>query len=132
MSLKNGVVKTGATGITVVGGTDLTLTTGPVQVPNGIQVIAAADADFRTRRNCTFKVKLPTLSSGIYSKDKKTVTFVSPKLLADGTTVFNLIRIEREVHPESTAGEAFELKLVGAQLLCDADYDAFWVAGSLE
>lgn len=133
MSLKNGSVMTGATGITVVAGSALALTTGPNQVQNGIQVIAAADTDYRIRRNATFKVKTPTLSAdGIYSKDKLSATYVAPKILASGKTVFNLVRVEREIHPESTAAEKSELLLIGAQLLNDSDYASFWSAGSLE
>lgn len=133
MSLKNGSVMTGATGITVVAGSALALTTGPNQVQNGIQVIAAADTDYRIRRNATFKVKTPTLSAdGIYSKDKLSATYVAPKILASGKTVFNLVRVEREIHPESTAAEKSELLLIGAQLLNDSDYTSFWSAGSLE
>jgi hypothetical protein len=54
-----------------------------------------------------------------------------PKILADGSTEYNLIRIEREVHPESTAAEALELNIQGAQLLFDSEVLAFWSAGSL-
>lgn len=132
MPIQSAVVKTGATGLTVVGGSDMSFSPDGVSVPNGIHVSVATDADFRTRRNATFKQKLPTLVNGNgYSKDKKTVVFVAPKILADGTTVFNLIRIEREVHPESSAAEALELNLVGGQLLSDADFASFWAGGNI-
>lgn len=132
MSLLNSVVKAGATGLTVVGGTDLTFSEGPLPIQGGKQIIIAADADFRVRRNATCKVKLSQLGSdGSYSKDKKTFTFVAPKLLANGSTVFNLIRIEREVHPESTAAEALELNMIGGQVLSDLDFASFWGSGSL-
>lgn len=132
MPIQSAVVKTGATGLTVVGGSDMSFSPDGVSVPNGIHVSVAADTDFRVRRNCTVKQKLPTLiSGGGYSKDKKTITFVAPKILADGSTVFNLIRIEREVHPESSAAEALELNLIGGQALADADFASFWAGGSL-
>jgi hypothetical protein len=51
--------------------------------------------------------------------------------LASGKVVFNVIRIEREVHPEFSAANATDLNKVGAQLLFDTDMDNFWAAGSL-
>lgn len=132
MSVQNAIVKSGASALTPTGGSDVTFTPDGVTVANGIHLIDAAQTDFRIRRNITLKNKLPNLAStGVYSKDKKTVTFVAPKILADGSTVFNLIRIEREVHPESTAAEALDLNMVAGQLLADADFTNFWVSGSL-
>lgn len=132
MPLNGMIVKTGSTAMTPTGGSDKTLTTDGVTVQNGLHLIDAANADFRTRANCTIKNKPPTLQAdGKYSKDKKSVTYVQPKLLADGSTVFNLVRIEREVHPESTAAEALDLCMIGSQLLADTDLTSFWSAGSL-
>jgi len=132
MSLQNAIVKAGATGLTVVGGADASFSPDGLTVSNGLHLSVAADADFRIRRNMTAKVKLPTLAAdGTYSKDKKSITIVAPKILANGKTVFNLIRIEREIHPESTAAEAFELNMLGGQVLSDADFLTFWSGGSL-
>lgn len=132
MSLQNAIVKAGASALTPTGGSDLTLTPDGVSVPNGIHLADASQADFRIRKNLTVKSKTPSLlTDGTYTKDKKTMTFVQPKILASGKTVFNLIRIEREVHPESTAAEALDLSMIGGQLLTDADFATFWSAGSL-
>lgn len=131
MSLQNATVKTGSTGLTVVGGTDMSFSPDGVIIPNGIHVSVAADTDFRVRRGLTMRQRLPVLSGVVYSKDKKSAVYTTPKILADGSTVFNLIRIEREVHPESTAAEAFELNMVGGQILSDADFLVFWSGGSL-
>lgn len=132
MSIQNAVVKTGATGMTVTAGTDLTFGPDGITIANGTHLAVPADADFRTRRNLTVKTKVPVLApDGTYSKDKKSVTYVVPKILANGRTVFNLIRIEREVHPECTAAEAFELNMIGGQLVSDSDFAAFWAGGSL-
>jgi hypothetical protein len=133
MSIKNAVVKTGATAVTMTGGSDQTFGPNGVVIPSGIQVADVNQADFRIRRQLTFKNRVPTLSAlGEYSKDKKSCTITQPKILANGKTVFNLIRIEREVHPESTAAEALDLLMVAAQAVSDADFTAFWTAGSLE
>lgn len=131
MPIQSAQIKTGATGLTVVGGTDMSFSPDGVSIPSGVHVSVATDADYRIRRNMTLKNKPPTLSNGVYSKDKKALTFVAPKILASGATVFNLIRIEREVHPETSAAEALELNMVGGQGLSDADFASFWSAGNL-
>lgn len=132
MSLQNCIVKAGATSLTTVGGADETFTPNGVTVPNGIQIADAAQADFRIRKSMTVKSRVPSLAAdGTYSKDKKTITVTAPKILANGKTVFNLIRIEREVHPESTAAEAYELLMLAGQAVSDSDFTAFWTAGSL-
>lgn len=132
MSVQNAVVKSGATAMAPTGGSDVTFTPDGVSVPNGIHLADAAQTDYRIRRNLTVKNKVPTLlADGNYSKDKKSVTLVHPKILTNGKTVFNLIRIEREVHPESTAAEALDLCMIGAQLMSDTDFTAFWTSGSL-
>lgn len=132
MAIQNAVVKSGSTAMTPTGGSDVTFTPDGLSVANGIHVADAAQTDYRIRRNMTLKNKVPTLlADGSYSKDKKSVTLVVPKILASGKTVFNLIRLEREVHPESTAAEALDLCMIGAQLLSDSDFTAFWSSGSL-
>jgi hypothetical protein len=132
MPLNGAIVKKDATGITVVAGTDQTFSNDGAVINNGVHLVDAGQADFRLRRTLTFKVKQPTYGavSG-YSKDRKGITLTCPKLLADGSTSFNLIRMEREVHPETTAAEQADINRVGAQLLSDADFDSFWSVGSL-
>lgn len=130
MALIGMSIPAGAT-LAATGGTAKSFTTDGVDVTSGVHLSDASAADFRVRPNCTFKVKQPSLDSqGVYSKDKKSVTYVVPKILASGKTVFNLIRIEREVHPESSQAEADHLNNMGAQFLFDSDTSAFWSAGS--
>lgn len=131
MTIKGSIVKTGATAMTPTAGIDLTFTEDGMVVPGGVHVSDASQSDFRTRKNLTVKHKLPTYSGGVYSKDRKSMVYVEPMILADGRTVFNLIRIEREVHPEATAATALNLNMIGAQLLSDADFNGFWTGGSL-
>jgi hypothetical protein len=110
----------------------MTFTPDGVSVANGIHLSNAAQADFRIRENMTIKYKPPALAGdGSYTKGKWSITYVEPKILTSGATVFNLVRIEREVHPESSAAEALNLLMVGGQLMADADFAAFWAAGSL-
>lgn len=114
------------------GGTSVTLTEAGVSVPNGKYIADASNADFLTRLNATFRNRLATKQAdGTWSKEKRSAVLVQPKTLADGTTVFNLIRVEMEVHPSTTATERTTLKFNGSQLLTDADVVDFWSAGSL-
>lgn len=132
MTLQSSIVMDGASAMTPTGGSGMTFTTDGTSVPNGVHLANAAQTDFRIRENLTVKNRNPVLGlDGVYSKDKKSMTYVEPKILASGKVVFNLIRIEREVHPESTAAEALNLNMMGAQFLADSDYSSFWSSGSL-
>lgn len=132
MSLSSFSVLAGGTN-SASGGTSKTYTIDGKQIVGGLHVADASVTDFRVRPNATFRNRDPKYNSALkrFSKDKKSVTLVIPKLLADGSTEYNLIRIEREVHPESTVAEALELNTQGAQLLFDPEVAAFWSAGSL-
>lgn len=132
MALKN--MSLTATGtIAVTGGSPLAFTDNGVSIPNGVQLTVPADADYQTRRTVTAKYKAPTVDpkTNKYGKDRKSMSLTKPIVLADGSVVFNVIRTEREIHPSTTAAEAAELNKLGAQMLIDADTDAFWVSGSL-
>lgn len=132
MPLNGAVVKKDATGITVTAGTDQTFTSDGAPINSGIHLVDAGQTDYRIRRSMTVKVKQPVYNATTgYSKDRKSITLTQPKILASGVTVFNVLRIEREVHPESTAAEALDINRVGAQLMSDADFDSFWSVGSL-
>jgi hypothetical protein len=123
-----------ATTVSSTGGTALVFADDGVTIQNGLHLVVPADADYQTRRQVTVKYKPPTLDSktSTYSKDKKSMCLVLPMVEAiTGRVVFNTIRVEREVHPQLTAAQALELNKLGAQLLVDADTDAFWAAGSL-
>lgn len=132
MALKNMSVQTGAT-IAPTGGSALVFADDGVTIPNGLHLIVPADADYQTRRSCTTKYRPPTYDSktGVYGKDKKTVTYVIPQVLSGGTVVFNILRIEREVHPSFAAASAADMNIIGAQLLTDSDATNFWANGSL-
>lgn len=132
MSLANAVLKTGATSMAVTGGTDITFSPDGQSITNGLHIAVAADTDFRTRRNMTIKNKVPSLlSDGTYTKGKGSITYAAPKILADGSTSFNLVRLEIECHPESTAAERTELQMIAGQIATDADFTAFWNTGSI-
>jgi hypothetical protein len=113
------------------GGAAATLEQVGVEVKNGVHVADTATA-FTTRLNATFRNRVPVLQSdGTYSKAKRSIQLVQPKVLASGLTAFNLVRIELELHPEMTATEIETLRYNGSQLLSDPDVDDFVAFGSL-
>jgi hypothetical protein len=132
MGLKNMSLQSGAT-VSASGGTALAFADDGVSIQNGVHLIVPGDADYQTRRQATVKYRPPTLDArtGAYGKDKKSISLAQPVVLADGSVVFNTIRIEREVHPSATAAAALDLNVLGAQLLVDSDVTAFWATGSL-
>lgn len=132
MPIQNMIIKAGATSLSVTGGTDITYTPDGTVIEGGVHTANAAQPDFRIRENITWKNKQPALQpDGSYSKAKRSAVIVFPKLLASGKTVFNLCRLELEVHPETSVAEALNLQLQAAQLLTDSDNASFWSAGSL-
>jgi len=132
MGLKSMSLLAGAT-VSSTGGTALVFAEDGVTIPNGVHLMVPADADYQTRRQVTVKNRPPTLNAttGVYGKDKKSISLALPQTLADGKVVFNTIRIEREVHPLLAAASALELNKLGAQLLSDSDTVDFWANGSL-
>jgi len=132
MSVKNLTVKTGATFGAMVGGADLVFTDDGLTIVNGLHLVVPTTADYRVRQSATLKYKAPSVTpSGMYGKDKKTVSYTVPFILATGEVVFNVIRVEREVHPELSAAAALDMLVVGGQLAFDSDMTNFWAAGSL-
>lgn len=130
MTMKNMSLLSGAT-VSATGGTAQVFADNGVTIPNGVQLVVPADTSFATRRSATARVRQPTLGrDGVYGKDKKSISYNFPKTLASGKIVNNVIRVEREVHPEVTAAEANELNLIAAQLLTDPDTSNFWAIGS--
>lgn len=133
MPLKGQVLKDGATAMTPTGGTDMTFTSSPVTVAGGIALQNAAQTDFRIRENMQIRQSVPkVLADGTFTRDSKSVTYAEPKLLVSGSVTINFIRIERCIHPESTAAEAKNLNMMGGQILSDADWDSFWAGGSMD
>lgn len=132
MSLKTMTLAAGTT-LGVTGGTPIVFAENGVTIANGLQLMVPADADYQTRRVCTIKNRPPSLNAktGVYGKDKKSMSLSLPLVLTDGSVVFNTVRIEREVHPSLSAANALELITLAAQMFFDTDCVAFWANGSL-
>lgn len=118
--------------VSATGGTALVFADDSVTIQNGVHLVVPADADYQTRRQITAKVKQPTLDpkTGVYSKDKKSMCYAFPLVLPDGKVIFETIRVEREMHPSSSASRCAEMNNIGAQMLTDGDASAFWAVGS--
>ena len=131
MGLQNATLLDGGT-VSATGGTSKTYTPDGVPVARGIHCIDASQTDFRIRPQFSAAVKQPTLASdGTWSKGRKTLTIVIPKLLASGKQIFPLVRIEFEDHPEMTSAEQNRLIGLASQALSDSDFTNFWQVGSL-
>lgn len=121
-----------ATGGTTTGGTAMALSSDGQEVKNGIHVADMGESDFTVRTNMTLRTRNPQKQAdGTYSKGKRWVTIVVPKDLGDDGIVFNLIRIEMEVHPKTLASELLNLEMLGAQVFTDSDLADFRANGSL-
>jgi hypothetical protein len=131
MGLKNMSINIGGT-VANTGGTAKVFADDGVTVPNGVHVSVPGTTDFRVREHATFRYKPPALQAdGSYSRGSWTASLTVPKALASGKYVNNTVRIEVDLHPESTATEGSDLRKLGAQALVDSDTDNFWTAGSL-
>jgi hypothetical protein len=131
MTLKAMSINIGGT-LANTGGTAKVFADDGVTIPNGVHLTVPATADFRVRESASFRYRPAALQAdGTYSRQNNTVSMTVPKLLASGKYVNNVIRITMDVHPESTATEALDLRKLAAQTLFDSDTDNFWTAGSL-
>lgn len=131
MAIIGSTVKTGSTAASVTGGSDMTFSLTGLNVANGINVAIATDSDYRTRRNASFKSRVPSVQNGTYSKGKNEIVYVHPLILSTGLVVFNTLRLGLELHPEFPAAQALDMRYVGVQLLSSAAYADFWSTGAL-
>jgi len=131
MSSLNGMtINTGCTGLTPTAGSALTL--GRISSDNNGVVVAASSEAFNVRTNITFRSKKEKLQpDGTWSKMKRQVALSKPKVLANGTVSFSVVRFEVEAHPEVTDAELVGLIVMAAQCYTDSDCADFRTAGSL-
>lgn len=131
MGLQNASLLTGAT-VSASGGTAQNFTPDGQTVANGVHLIDSSVADFRIRPTLTAKTSPPaTQPDGSFTKDKRVVTYVEPFIDTKGVVQYDYIRIERRVHPESSAAKAVGLLTKGAQICIDSDFALFHSLGSL-
>lgn len=131
MPVNGMVLKDAATGITVVGGSDMTFQSDGVAVANGVHVANMAQADFRLRENATVKYRPPKQNADLtWSKGKWSITYAEPSLDANGRVLYDVGRIEVELNPTSAASVGMNIRRMLAQLATDSDLDNFFAGGS--
>lgn len=132
MGIQSVSLMNSATSLSVTGGTAVSYTPDGLQIVNGIHIADAAEADFRIRKNITFKNRLPQqMSDGLWSKEKRSITVAAPVLLASGLVVYQIGRLEFELHPEATAASKLNLRYLTCQMGFNASVEAFHTSGSL-
>lgn len=130
MPLNGAIIKEGAT-YTPTGGTDITFSLTGERVANGIVTANMAESNFFAREKVYQTVRMPVLMpDGDFSKMKTSLRIVRPATLPSGKVVYNIVRVEQEIHP-LTPAEAANLRSLAIGALADADFTQFWEAGSL-
>lgn len=119
---------------TTSGGTNQVFEESGEKLANGVVLVDSGEANYFSRSKINMTSRVPSVqSNGLYSNAKRSATYVMPMTLADGvTTVYNSVRIEVSIHPESAASDLAELREKGAQILVDAEFDNFYTYGSLQ
>lgn len=134
MPIRSASILVGATA-SLAGGTATPFVPSAQAVTNGVMIVASGDTNPATRRNMTFKSRAANLdpSTGKFSgKEKRQIVICVPEVLTDGSITFDLVRIEIEAHPQSSAGKLAALRMLGISVLTDSDIDNFINLGSLE
>lgn len=126
ISLKDG----GTTATT--GGTDQTFDRTSTPVTNGYEYADSSETNHLARQKVVLTARNPSAQAdGSWSKHKAKGQFVFPITLADGTVVYNLVRVEVEYHPEASAANVAELREMGAQILTSSAFDYLFIAGTM-
>lgn len=135
MGVQNATLLVGGT-VAASGGTSTAFVPNGAVVSSGIQIIDSVSTNNVTRANITLKTikqAVFDMVKGVFTgKTKRQVQLVRPKVLANGSVTFPLIRLELEFHPDNTDAEITALLSEGAQLLTDVDFSAFWRLGNLQ
>jgi hypothetical protein len=132
MAIINGTVLENATGASYSVGTSKTWALTGQPVVGGINVAFMTDTDYRTRRNASFKSRVPQVRNGKFGLARAQALYVVPILLeSDGSVVFNTLRMQLDTHPELPLAGLSDMLLIGSQLLTDAQYSGFWKTGAL-
>lgn len=123
----------GATGITVTAGTSAVYTDDGLEVKNGIHVVDSTASSFITRPHATFKNRgAQLLPDGTYSKGRRDFNITTPIVLASGAVSFPVFRGTMELHPEMSAAQILELKMLACQCIMDSELVDYFSYGSVK
>jgi len=133
MAINGITLMKGATGITVTAGTNAVYVDDGLEVKNGIHVVDSTATSFVTRPHATFKNRGAALQSdGTWSKGRRDFNITVPKTLASGAITFPVFRGTMELHPEMTAAEILELKMLACQIIMDSELADYYSFGSVK
>lgn len=129
MSIQNMALLTGAT-ISVTGGVAQTFAPDGTKVTRGISVSDVA-GDTLMRASVVAKNTSGVLQPDkTYSKDRRSIKYVLPELLADGSIDFAFIEINMVKSPLRGIATVNALKEKGVQLINDSDVANLWISGA--
>jgi hypothetical protein len=126
--------------ITLLDGGTSSTTGGSAQVMSesgkklnqGKVLVDTSVTDFFSRPELQLVSRMPTEQpDGTWSKKKTSVRYVVPFTTDAGDIVYNLVRVETEVHPDAAASVEADLREKGAQIAIDSELDDFYATGSL-
>lgn len=124
-------IKTGASAITVTGGTDLTFTQAAI-LSAGRVLKVMSDATLTLRQIKQYYKAARTLATAPngFTQERKEMIALVPMTLANGKITNNQVGVWISHDPEASAAQKLELELIGAQMLMDGDFADFWSQGS--
>lgn len=116
---------------TTTGGTNQIFGASGETVASGKVLVDASEADYFAREKITVVSRMPVPDGlGGFTKQKSKVQIVKPFITSKGDVVYDVARVEIEVHPESSA--LAELREKIAQAAKHVSLNAFFTVGSLD
>lgn len=119
--------------LAATGGTTKTFTEMGETLNNGVKVTDLSVSDARLRPVISAVNRPAKLGpAGVYiSRDKKTLKFIFPRVLASGALNASIREVRIEDHPEVTDTEKDSMDAYVAQVMFDTDFTQFRRNGSL-
>lgn len=125
-------IQTGATSLSVTGGTAQVFAPDGQTVTNGIHVAASAVADFRVRPHISFQNRNPVRKGdGSYTQGTRIFKLTVPYMDADGVVHYDTYVVERRYSPVIPEANLKSARYMCAQLLFDSDVENFNNVGDL-
>lgn len=131
MAINGMILKSGATAVTLTGGSDVTYKDDGAEIQSGIHVVDTSVTSMALRPHSTFKSKAASYTNGVAAKGKREFTHVRPKVLSDSSMSYPLVRVTFEIDAEITAAELLELKMQAVQHIMDSDLNDFYNFGTV-
>lgn len=131
MSINGITLKAGATGHTIVAGTDRIYVNDGLRVLKGIHVVDSSATNLLLATHATLKnTPFTQRADKTYTKGLREGNFTLPKTLASGLVDYQTFDWRFGLHPEITAAELLEIRMLAAQWILDAELDLFYRNGS--